>query len=110
RIGELWSAGQRASLLALHERDSTPDQLSVREPHGQRLQLVDEQRLRREGIPGERDVGVALERLLDQDAQLQPCERRAQAEVPSAGAERLVLGVAADIEMVGVLVARLVAV
>ena len=62
------------------------------------------------GSPSICDVGVARERLLDQHLQLQARERGAEAEVPSARAERLVLGFAAQVEAVGVLVARLVAV
>ena len=57
-----------------------------------------------------RDLREALERLLEHDPQLQARERRAQAEVPTTGAEGLVLWIALDLEAVGILVARLVAV
>ena len=80
------------------------------QPDRQRLQLVDELRRRVRRPAVELDVGIALQRLLDQDPQLEPRQRGAEAEVAAAGAERLVLGVAGDVEAVGVLVARLVAV
>ena len=62
------------------------------------------------GGPGHLHLRVARQRLLEHDPQLQPRQRGAEAEVPAAGAERLVLGVAAHVEAVGVLVARRVAV
>src|SRR3954451_22636848 len=80
------------------------------QPDRQRLELVDERRLGVVALAGQLDAGVALERLLDERAQLQPRERGAQAEVPAARAEGLVLGVALDVEVVGVLVDVLVAV
>ena len=58
------------------------------------------------GGPGPLHLRIARQRLLEQDPQLQPGQRRAEAEVPAAGAERLVLGVAAHVEAIGVLVAR----
>ena len=62
------------------------------------------------GAPAELHRGVARQRLLEQDPQLEPRQRGAQAEVPPAGAEGLMVGVAGDVEAVGVLVAGLVAV
>src|SRR4051812_27021253 len=76
----------------------------------QRLELVDERRLGVQRLAVELQVREPRERLLEQDLQLQARERGAQAEVPAAGAEGLVLGVALDVEEVRVLVARLVAV
>ena len=61
-------------------------------------------------LAGDLDLGVAFERLLDQDPQLQSRERGAQAEVPPTCTERLVLGFARQVEAVGVLKARLIAV
>ena len=56
------------------------------------------------GVPASSMSGIALQRLLEQDLQLEPRQRGAEAEVPAAGAERLVLGVARDVEAVRVLV------
>src|SRR5437899_508860 len=58
----------------------------------------------------ERQLREARERLLEEDAQLQPRERGAQAEVPASRSEGLVLGIAAHVVAVGVLVAGLVAI
>src|SRR6476646_394116 len=81
-----------------------------RQAYGERLQLVEEQRFDVLGPLVQRDLRVALQRLLDQDPQLEARERRAQAEVTAACAERLVLGLTAQVEAVGVLEAALVAV
>jgi non-heme chloroperoxidase len=51
---------------------------------------------------------VALERFLDEDLQFEARERGPEAEVTAAGPQRLVLGVAQDVEAVGVFVAVLV--
>src|SRR5215212_7813392 len=82
----------------------------VVQPDRQRLQLVDERRLGVLGVSGELHLRVARQRLLEQDPQLEAGQRGTEAEVAAAGAERLVLRVARDLEAVGVLVAGLVAV
>src|SRR5436190_23472799 len=79
-------------------------------PDGQRLQLVEEKRFDGDRWPRELDFGIARQRLLEEDVQLQARQCGAQAEVPAARAEGLVLGFAPDVEAVGVLVAALVAV
>src|SRR3954468_3865611 len=81
------------------------------EPDRQRPQLVDELRLDVGGRARDLHVREALERLLEQDVELQPGERGAEAEVPAAGAESLVLvGLAPDVEAIRVLERLLVAV
>src|SRR6516165_2779365 len=60
---------------------------------GYRLVLVEKRRFHTHGAAGRHHRREALERLLEQDSQLETSQRRAQAEVPAAGAERLVLGV-----------------
>src|ERR1039457_4943867 len=84
--------------------------LRRQQPHRERLELVDECRFDVFGRAGDLDRGVARERLLDQYPQLQARERGTEAEVPSAGAEGLMLGGAPQVEAVDVFVARLVAV
>src|ERR1700677_1877898 len=81
-----------------------------RKAHRQRLQLVGERRLDIGGRICDLDVGEGRERLLDQDLQLEARERSAQAEVAASRPERLVLGVACDVEAVRGLEATLVAV
>src|SRR5919106_5306997 len=76
----------------------------------QRLQLVDELRLGVLGRARELDLREARQGLLEQDPELESSQRGAEAEVPTSSAERLVLGVAGDVEAIGVLVTRLVAV
>src|ERR1700676_175974 len=78
--------------------------------NGKRLELVREPRLDVLRCVGDLHRGEPRERLLDQDPQLEARKRGTQAEVPAPGAECLVLGVARDLELVGILVARLVAV
>src|SRR5215212_6705610 len=80
------------------------------EPDRQAFQLVEEAGLEVDGRPRHHHPRVPREGLLEQDLQLQPRQSRAEAEVPPAGAERLVVGVAEDVEAVGVLVTGLVAV
>src|SRR4051812_46559704 len=75
--------------------------------HRQRLELVEERRLGRPRRSGELHPRVTREGLLEQDVQLQSGECGAEAEVPAARAERLVLRVAAHVEVVRVLVAGL---
>src|SRR5437764_2660435 len=90
---------------------SPPDALpSGGEPDRQRLELVEEQRFDGDRRSGELDLRIARQRLLEEDPQLQARQRGAQAEVPAARAEGLVLGFAPDVEAIRVLVARLVAV
>ena len=72
--------------------------------HGQRLQLVEEDRDGGCRLAGELHVGEALQRLLEQDLQLEAGECGPEAEVAAAGAEGLVVGIAEDVEAVGVLV------
>src|SRR4051794_3904378 len=76
----------------------------------QRLELVDEGRLDVARLARQLHVREALERLLQEDRELQAREGRAQAEVPPAGAEGLVLGVAVGEEAVGLRVEAGVAV
>ena len=54
------------------------------------------------------DGGVAGEGLLQQDPQLQPCERGPQTEMPAARTERLMLGVAQHIKTVRILIHTLI--
>ena len=75
-----------------------------------RLQLVEEPGFDERGLACERNRRKALERLLEQDLQLEPGERRAQTEVAPPCTEGLVLGVASDVEVVGVLIAGLIAI
>src|SRR3954447_4594199 len=84
--------------------------LSAVEPYGQRLELVDEGGFRERRLARDRHRRVARERLGDQHPQLEPRQRGAEAEVPAARAERLMLGIALYVEAVRILVARLVAV
>ena len=72
--------------------------------------LVGERRLDVGWVAVDLHRGEALERLIDQNPQLEAGERGSEAEVAAACAERLVLGVACDVEAVGVLVAGLIAV
>src|SRR5258708_30991737 len=83
---------------------------SRRELNRKRLQLVDEQRLRGDWGAVKLDLGVALERLFDQDPQFQPRERGAETEVAAAGSKRFVLLVSVNVEAVWVLVSPLRAV
>src|SRR5947209_14570933 len=104
-----WSGGAPSSPLHISPPPEGDRRLG-RQPDRERLQLVDEQRFGVERGAGDLDPREAPERLLEHHLQLQPCERRAEAEVTAARAERLVLGFAAEVEVVRVLVARLVAV
>ena len=57
------------------------------------------------GSPASLILRVAAQRLLEQDPQLQPRQRGPQTEVPSTGPERLVLGVAPQVEAIRILIA-----
>src|SRR5262249_14465306 len=81
-----------------------------RQPHRQGFQLVEEGRLDEDRVAGELHLGGAGEGLLEEDLQLEAGEGGAEAEVAAARAEGLMVGVAEDVEAIGVLVARLVAV
>ena len=71
---------------------------------GRRLKPSTKQRADPLGLSGQRRSSHAREQLLEEDRQLQPGEARAEAEVPSAAAERVVraaLRTARDVELVG---------
>src|SRR4051812_2203637 len=76
--------------------------------NGQRLQLIQESPDDRLGLARDLHVGESLQRLLEEDLQLEAGQRRAEAEVAAAGAEGLVLGVAVDVEAIGIVVDVLV--
>src|SRR5688572_17000533 len=80
------------------------------QPYRQRLELVDERRLHVARLAVDRDLRIAPERLLHEGPQLEPRQGGAQAVVAAARAEGLVLGPAAQVEGVGVVVDVLVAV
>src|SRR5581483_1400976 len=72
-----------------------------------RFLLIEEQRADRVRLADQLHFRPTLDRLLQQDPQLQTRERGPETEVPAAGAERLMLGVALDVEHVRALVDRL---
>src|SRR5271156_2371165 len=88
-----------------------PQRSSARERHGNRAVLVQERRADAGRLTVECEVGKATQRFLDPQLQLEAGESRAEAEVPAAAAEALmIVGHAAHIEAVSVLEGRLVAI
>src|SRR4051812_13763249 len=107
------SRGQPALLVrSMQSSWFSPNGESVgcRPADGQELELIEKGGDRRIRIAGRLHVREALQRLFEEDLELEPGKRGAQAEVAAAGAEGLVLRVAVDVEAVGILVDVLVAV
>src|SRR5262245_6024852 len=72
-------------------------ELGRRPADRQRLQLVEEGRDGRLGLPGELHLGEAPDGLLEEDLELEPRQRRAEAGVAAGRAAGLVLGGGVDV-------------
>src|SRR6266496_3907785 len=92
------------------ERTAADAGRSGRQAHRKRLQLVEERRLDDRRRARELHRRIALERLLQEDVELEPGERGPEAEMAAAGPERLVLRIPADVEAIGILVTGRVAI